>query len=71
MCIHPRQVALAHDVFTPTAAEVQHATRVIEAGDAGVGVVDGQMVDAVHVRFARQVLDRAAASHTPPTQERP
>lgn len=71
ICIHPRQVALAHEVFTPTAAEVQAATRVLEVAEAGVGVVDGQMVDAVHVRLARQVLDRAAASNTPTIQEPP
>ena len=71
ICIHPRQVALAHEVFTPTVAEVQAATRVLEVAEAGVGVVDGQMVDAVHVRLARQVLDRAAASGTPTIEEPP
>lgn len=71
ICIHPRQVALAHEVFTPTATEVLAATRVLEAAGAGVGVVDGQMVDAVHVRLAHQVLDRADASSTPTIEERP
>jgi citrate lyase subunit beta/citryl-CoA lyase len=60
ICIHPRQVALAHAVFTPSEAEVAAARRVVEAATAaGVTVVDGQMVDAVHIRLARQVLERA------------
>jgi citrate lyase subunit beta/citryl-CoA lyase len=58
MCIHPRQVGLAHQVFTPTPDEVAHAQAVLAAGAAGVGVVHGQMVDEVHVRMARAVLAR-------------
>jgi citrate lyase subunit beta/citryl-CoA lyase len=59
ICIHPRQVELAHEVFTPTAEEVAHARAVLAAGDAGVAVVDGQMVDSVHVKMAQSVLARA------------
>ncbi|HEY4461531.1 MAG TPA: CoA ester lyase [Streptosporangiaceae bacterium] len=58
ICIHPRQVELAHRVFTPTPDEVAHARAVIKAGEAGVGVVDGEMVDEVHVRMARATLAR-------------
>ena len=58
ICIHPRQVTLAHQVFTPTAAELAHAREIIAAGQAGVAVVDGEMVDEVHVRMARTVLAR-------------
>ena len=60
MCIHPRQIGLAHQVFTPTPEEVAHARAVVAAGAEGVGVVGGQMVDDVHVRMARAVLARAA-----------
>ena len=59
ICIHPRQVALAHRVFTPTEAELAHARQVLAVGEAGVGVVDGQMIDDVHVRMARATLARA------------
>lgn len=59
MCIHPSQVALAHEVFTPTDDEVAHAREVLEAGRSGVGVVDGEMVDDVHLRMAAAVLARA------------
>jgi citrate lyase subunit beta/citryl-CoA lyase len=65
ICIHPRQVELAHQVFTPTPDEVAHARAVVEAGAAGVGVVDGQMVDDVHVRLARSVLARAPRADPP------
>ncbi len=59
ICINPRQVELSHEVFTPTPDEVDHARRVVAAADGGVAVIDGQMVDDVHVRMARSVLARA------------
>jgi citrate lyase subunit beta/citryl-CoA lyase len=62
LCIHPQQVPLAHEVFTPSDAEVAHARRVIEASADGVGLLDGEMVDDVHVRMARSTLARAATS---------
>jgi len=65
ICIHPRQVGLAHQVFTPTAAELAHAREVLAAGEAGVGVVDGQMIDDVHVRMARATLARAPEPDSP------
>jgi citrate lyase subunit beta/citryl-CoA lyase len=59
LCVHPAQVALAHRVFSPSPEELAHARAVLEAGAGGVGVVDGHMIDEVHVRLARQVLERA------------
>src|SRR5581483_9110114 len=59
VCLHPDQVVVAREVFTPSAAEVAHARAVLAAGAAGVAVVDGAMVDGVHVRMAQQVLARA------------
>jgi citrate lyase subunit beta / citryl-CoA lyase len=59
ICIHPRQVELAHQAFTPTPDELAQARAVIAAGAAGVGVVDGHMVDEVHVRMARATLARS------------
>ena len=58
ICLHPRQVELAHVAFTPTADEVAHARAVVAAAEKGVGVVDGQMVDDVHLRMALGVLAR-------------
>jgi citrate lyase subunit beta/citryl-CoA lyase len=65
ICVHPRQVALAHAVFTPSEDDVAAARRVIDAAAGGVAVVDGQMIDAVHLRLARQVLDRAGTAPAP------
>lgn len=59
ICLHPTQVEAAHAVFTPSAEEVAHAREVLTASSAGVAVIDGQMVDAVHVAMARGVLARA------------
>jgi citrate lyase subunit beta / citryl-CoA lyase len=59
ICIHPTQVTLAPEVFTPSEEEVAHARDVVEAGRAGVGVVNGEMVDDVHLRMAAAVLARA------------
>ncbi|HEY4006762.1 MAG TPA: CoA ester lyase [Pseudonocardia sp.] len=66
ICLHPVQVGIAHEVFTPSDAEVAHAREVLAAAESGVGLVDGQMVDAVHVAMARAVLARA----TPLTDRR-
>ncbi len=65
ICIHPRQVELAHQVFTPTPDEVAHARAVLAAGAAGVAVVNGEMVDDVHVRLAQAVLARAPEPDSP------
>jgi citrate lyase subunit beta/citryl-CoA lyase len=59
ICLHPVQVGIAHEVFTPSESEVSHAREVLRAAESGVGLVDGQMVDAVHVTMARDVLARA------------
>lgn len=61
ICLHPRQVELAHELFSPGLDEVEHARRVIAAAErgGGVGTVDGVMVDHVHVRQARRLLARA------------
>lgn len=59
LCIHPRQVTLAHEVFTPSEAEVAHAHAVLAASERGVGLLDGEMVDDVHVRMAQATLARA------------
>lgn len=63
--IHPSQVGIANDVYAPTADEIARAKRNIAAYDegakAGKGAVslDGMLVDAAHVRLARDVLRRA------------
>jgi citrate lyase subunit beta / citryl-CoA lyase len=62
-CIHPAQVAVANEVFTPTADEVETARRLVgrwEFAGAGVAVDDdGHFVDEAVIRQARLVLARA------------
>ncbi|MDP5308294.1 HpcH/HpaI aldolase/citrate lyase family protein [Paracoccus spongiarum] len=65
--IHPAQLAIANDCFAPTEAEIDLARRQIEAFDMataegrGVAVVDGKIVENLHVETARKTLDRAGA----------
>lgn len=60
VCLHPAQVTLAHELFTPTEAEVEQAKAVLAAAqESGVALVDGQMIDAVHVAMAKATLARA------------
>ncbi|WP_308259579.1 CoA ester lyase [Pseudonocardia sp. H11422] len=65
LCLHPRQVALAHRVFTPSGEEVTHARAVLAAAADGAGLLDGEMIDDVHVRMARAVLARAGQPGPP------
>ena len=65
--IHPRQVAAANEAFAPAAAEVEWARRVIAAhaeaaaAGRGVAVLDGRLVENLHVDDARRVLALAEA----------
>jgi citrate lyase subunit beta / citryl-CoA lyase len=64
IAIHPDQVAIIHEVFTPTAQEVDWAKRVVATFDshpnAGVLTLDGKMLDRPHLVLARRLLARAA-----------
>ncbi len=65
-CIHPTQVPVVNDVFTPSADEVAKARRIVEALAAdpnGVLLLDGKLVEKPVVRAAERVLARAAATH--------
>jgi citrate lyase subunit beta / citryl-CoA lyase len=65
--VHPGQVDVANDVWSPDEDEVAHARRVIEAFDAavadgrGVVTVDGRMIENLHVENARRTLAVADA----------
>ncbi|AJZ57068.1 hpcH/HpaI aldolase/citrate lyase family protein [Paraburkholderia fungorum] len=64
LCIHPKQIALVHDVFAPSAAELEWARRVIAGIDASAGgavAIDGKMVDAPVILKAREILASAHA----------
>lgn len=63
--IHPSQIALANEVFTPAAAEVDRARRILaamaEAAREGRGAValDGRLIDAASIRQAQVLVDKA------------
>lgn len=65
--IHPKQVAAANAAFGPSAAEVDEARRRIAAYDAaraagqGLVVLDGRLVESLHIEDARRVLALAEA----------
>ena len=65
--IHPSQIALANDVFTPPTGEVERARRILAALDdaardgRGAAQLDGRMIDAASARMAQNVVQIAAA----------
>lgn len=67
MCIHPDQVGVVNEIFTPSVAEVERAQKVVEAFRAAeaAGIasiqVDGLFVDYPVVQRARRTLATLAA----------
>ncbi|MCK5869470.1 CoA ester lyase [Methylococcaceae bacterium CS1] len=65
--IHPSQIVLANEVFTPPAAEVEKAKRILvalkEAAAQGKGAaaLDGRLIDAASDKMANNVVNTAAA----------
>lgn len=64
-CIHPRQIAVIHKYFAPDEAEIDRATKIvdafIEANEKGLGVVSlgSKMIDAPVVKRARKIVNLA------------
>jgi malyl-CoA/(S)-citramalyl-CoA lyase len=60
--IHPSQVELANEVFSPNEAEVERARRILhameEAAKEGKGAVslDGRLIDAASIRMAENLM---------------
>lgn len=70
--IHPAQLAVIRDVFTPSAEELGAAREIVEAAAAGsnlgigaIALADGRFVDEAVVRQARRILRRAGGSAAP------
>lgn len=63
--VHPSQIEIANDVYSPSQKQVSDAMRIVElyedATKKGTGAirVEESLVDAVHYRQARALLDRA------------
>ena len=63
IAIHPNQVAIINEAFTPSDEEVAHARAVIQLfadnPDAGTLSLDGKMLDKPHLTQARRVIETA------------
>ena len=65
--IHPSQIALANEVFTPPPAEVERARRILSALEqaaregCGAAQLDGRMIDAASARMAQNIVQIAGA----------
>lgn len=68
LAIHPKQVAVIQEAFTPTDEQLTAAQRLIDAherhqaGGVGAFAVDGKMIDMPAIRAAEQVLAKARAT---------
>jgi len=64
--VHPKQITVANEVFSPSRAEIDKAKRLIAAFEAaqakgkGVAVLDGKMIEGLHAEEAKGLLARAA-----------
>jgi malyl-CoA/(S)-citramalyl-CoA lyase len=60
--IHPSQVTLANEVFTPSGAEIEKARRILEAMEQaakegkGAVALDGRLIDAASIRMAEALI---------------
>ncbi len=68
MAIHPAQVPIINEVFTPSAAAIERAQAIVDAfaANPGAGVVGigGVMYDRPHLARAEQLLAQAAKTKT-------
>lgn len=66
MAIHPAQVPVINEVFTPSEEDLAHARAIVqafeEAGDVGVVNLDGVMIDMPHLKQARRLIAKAEAA---------
>lgn len=67
-CVHPTQIAVIHDAFAPTPAEIEKAEKIVaaynEAHEKGLGVVSlgSKMIDPPVVQRALKLMARAKAT---------
>lgn len=66
MAIHPSQVAIVNQAFTPTPAEIEQAEEIVALFDAdptlGVVQLRGKMIDRPHLKLAQSILARVNRS---------
>ena len=65
MAIHPAQVPIINEIFTPSADEISRAEAIValfSASETGVAALDGQMLDRPHLLKAKRLLARVATA---------
>jgi citrate lyase subunit beta/citryl-CoA lyase len=73
-CIHPSQISLANEAFTPTVAEIGHALEVVasienaSANGLGAFLVDGKMIDEPFIRRAQAIIAQAQSLGLTPVE---
>jgi|SRR5579864_4660530 len=69
LVIHPKQIAVVHECFQPSAEEVAWAKRVLEAASLSQGsavAMGGELVDRPIIARAESILREAGARSSPP-----
>jgi citrate lyase subunit beta/citryl-CoA lyase len=61
LLIHPHQVGPARQAYRPSDADIARAQRTLEVADGGAAALDGMMIDAPVIEWARRILAAAAA----------
>jgi len=65
--IHPKQIAAANAAFAPSAAELERAKRIVaahqqaRAAGQGVTLLDGRLIEVLHVQEAERLMAQAQA----------
>ena len=60
--IHPKQIPILNNVFTPSELEIAHARRILDAfakADTGLVVVDGKLIEKPVLRDMQRILSIA------------
>lgn len=67
MAIHPAQVPVINEAFTPSEAELADARAIVEAfaanPNAGALQIEGRMIDQPHLKLAKRILGMEATAH--------
>lgn len=62
MAIHPSQIAIINEAFTPTKSEFDRAQEIVDAfaasGNTGVINLNGRMLDRPHLRLAERIISQ-------------
>ncbi len=68
MCIHPSQIPIANEVFSPSQEEITWASRVVREYERatregrGAIAIDNKMIDVASIRMAETTIERARAA---------